>query len=464
MIDASMELLIKAPELRGASLALGSCRDMEVCLDGPAGTGKTFGALYKIHTLLSLYPDAKALVARKSNTSLAGSAMATYRSMLDEHEGVRYFGGNKVKPAAFEYPNGSMMTVSGLDKPEKVRSWEFDIAFLNEATECTVEDVEFVRSRLRHGKLPYHQLIMDVNPGPPSHWLNVRMNQGITTRLRSVHEDNPRFFDATTQGWTEEGRAYIFGVLEGLTGVRYLRMRKGIWAAAEGLVYNEWNPAIHVVTREQLKKWEVLYTDGTLNRQVIRHVIGAADWGLSNPGVLQAWGLDGDMRMYLLAEIYRTQRTDDWWIQQALQLDQEFHIEQWVADPSQPAYIRKFNEAGLPMIGAENAILPGVTAMQSRLQLARDGRPRMFIYEYALRDRDELRDEAHQPVWFEGEMNEYVWPKTKDGQPVKEVPVKMNDHSMDCCRYACMYLERVSVGITDTDRDTLAALRRYRGY
>src|SRR6266568_215127 len=464
MIDASMELLIKAPELRGASLALGSCRDMEVCLDGPAGTGKTFGALYKIHTLLSLYPDAKALVARKSNTSLAGSAMATYRSMLDEHEGVRYFGGNKVKPAAFEYPNGSMMTVSGLDKPEKVRSWEFDIAFLNEATECTVEDVEFVRSRLRHGKLPYHQLIMDVNPGPPSHWLNVRMNQGITTRLRSVHEDNPRFFDATTQGWTEEGRAYIFGVLEGLTGVRYLRMRKGIWAAAEGLVYNEWNPSIHLVTREQLKAREVFYTDGTLNRQVIRHIIGGIDWGYTNPGVLQVWGIDGDWRMYLLAEIYRTRRTTDWWVAQAQMLDSEFGVEQWVADPSEPGDIRAFNEAGLPTIGGDNSIKFGVKTMKSRMEVKGDGRTRMYIYEYSLRDRDELRDEAHQPVCFEGEINELVWPKGQDGQVLKEVPAPGNDHSMDAARYACMYSERLSIGVTDTDRDTLAALRRYRGY
>src|SRR6266516_4082198 len=120
MIAAVQEFRILAPELRGASLLLGSCQDIEVCLDGPAGTGKTFGALYKIHTLLSMYPGAKALVARKTNTALSGSAMATYREMLDDHEGVRYFGGNKVKPAAFEYPNGSTIIVSGLDKPEKI--------------------------------------------------------------------------------------------------------------------------------------------------------------------------------------------------------------------------------------------------------------------------------------------------------------------------------------------------------
>jgi hypothetical protein len=48
---ATDEIRIAAPELRGAALELGRCRDLEVCLDGPAGTGKTWGALFKIHTL-----------------------------------------------------------------------------------------------------------------------------------------------------------------------------------------------------------------------------------------------------------------------------------------------------------------------------------------------------------------------------------------------------------------------------
>ena len=158
---AADQTVIPVPELRGAALALGRCRDLEVCLDGPAGTGKTFSALFKIHTMLLRYPGSRALVARKNNTALAGSALATYRDMLDPREGVEYFGGNKVKPAAFMYPNGSMMVVNGLDKPGKVKSWEFDMAYINEATECTVDDIEFVRSRLRYGKMPYHQLIMD---------------------------------------------------------------------------------------------------------------------------------------------------------------------------------------------------------------------------------------------------------------------------------------------------------------
>ncbi len=69
---------------------------------------------------------------------------------------------------------------------------------------------------------------MDDNPERPRHWLNERMNAGITTRLISRHEDNPRFYDTKTGGiWTPDGKEYIYGVLGGLTGVRLARLRYG---------------------------------------------------------------------------------------------------------------------------------------------------------------------------------------------------------------------------------------------
>src|SRR5260221_12211396 len=77
---AKPELRIPAPELRGAVLELGRCHDTEVGIVGPAGTGKTFGILFYIHIILLMFPGAKALVTRRYNTDLAGSAIATYQN------------------------------------------------------------------------------------------------------------------------------------------------------------------------------------------------------------------------------------------------------------------------------------------------------------------------------------------------------------------------------------------------
>src|SRR5258708_12783261 len=115
------ERRIAAPELRGNNLALGWCRDREACLDGPAGTGKTVAALYKIHVLLSRYPGSRALVARKTNVALSGSAMVTYReNILRDRTDIRWFGGSKAEPPAYKYPNRSNTIANVLTHPHKM--------------------------------------------------------------------------------------------------------------------------------------------------------------------------------------------------------------------------------------------------------------------------------------------------------------------------------------------------------
>lgn len=429
MTNVPDEVHIPVPELRGGSLALISNRDIEVCLDGPAGTGKTFGALFKIHALLTYYPTAKALVARKTNTALAGSALATYRDLLDPREDVRYFGGNKVKPAAFEYPNGSVMIVNGLDKPDKVKSWEFDIAYINEATECELEDIEFVRSRLRHDAIGYNQLIMDVNPGPPTHWLNQRMNMGITKRLLSRHKDNPRFYDLKTQDWTEDGKNYIFGVLGGLTGVRKLRLRDGIWAAAEGTVYEEeWDPAIHIIDRFEIpESWSRYWS---------------IDFGFRNPFVWQAWAENPDGELFRYREIYITGRLVE---------DLAAQIMDITANEPRPVVIVCDHDAedratfekhtGYTTHAAPKAVSVGIQTVQARLRKKKNGRPSIYFLRDSLVERDSALATISLPTCTESEFESYVW-DTSNGKQTKEEPLKKYDHGMDATRYLMQYLEQ----------------------
>lgn len=177
-----------------------------------------------------------------------------------------------------------------------------------------------------------------------------------------------------------------------------------------------------------------------LNRHVVKRVLAACDFGWTNPGCIQTFALDGDGRAYMVHEIYRTQKTIDWWIEQAKQTQAWFGTELFICDPSEPAYIDQFNKAGLPAVGANHDIPPGINALKSRLHVQPDGRARFYVYENALEDRDELREAARLPYCFENEINEYVWPQEKGGKPVKEVPVKVNDHAMDAARYFCNFL------------------------
>lgn len=451
---APPELVIPAPELRGASLELGRCRDTEICLDGPGGTGKTRGILYYIHVLLLTYPGAKWLVCRKYNVDLAGSAMATYQNdILDPYENVVYFGGNKVKPPGYIYPNGSFMAVSGLDRPSKLKSFECDGVYINEATEIDIEDLEIARMRLRKGVIPWQQIVMDVNPDAPEHWLNQRMNEGKTRRLLSRHEDNPRYFDLATNDWTEAGRDYIFGILGGLTGVRLARYRYGIWAGAEGTVYQEsWDRARNVIDPRPIpKEWP-------------RYL--SIDFGYTNPFVCQWWAQDPDGRIYRYRELYRTKTlVEDHCVAIAL-ASGWYHLlpkthdkyksspAEW-ADPlpreiicDHDAEDRATFERHLRLFTtpAKKTVSDGIQAVAARLRPAGDGKPRLYFFRNAVVDRDHELTRMKKPTCTEEEIDSYVWKADSSG--AKEEPVKENDHGCDCTRYMCAHLDLVPHGVT----------------
>lgn len=453
-VEALPEIPIPAPELRGNNFYLGQCQDLEVCMPGPAGTGKTFAILYKIHCMLLAYPGSRVLVARKYNTDLAGSALVTYREeILNEHEDVRYFGGSKAKPPAYIYPNGSEMIINGLDKPEKIKSMAFDLIYINEATECSLNDIEMARSRLRHGKMPYHQLILDCNPDGPNHWLNLRMNEGTTTRLETRHEDNPAYYDIDKQEWTAAGENYIYVVLAGLTGVRLARLRWGLWQAAEGTVYEDsWSRLRCVVDPRPIpREWP-------------RYL--AIDFGFTNPFVCLWAAKDPDGRLIIYRQIYKTKtRVEDHahtialasgWYHKLPTTHPRYAMRpaEW-ADPLPREVIcdhdadgRATLEAhlGLIVTKARKTIGEGIQAVAARFCEAGDGRARVEILNNSLYERDEELAKSRKPMRLEDEPEMYAWKRGADLSE-KEEPVDANNHGLDALRYLVAHFDLQESGV-----------------
>lgn len=439
------EVVLPAPELRGAVATLAQHDEMELGVDGPAGTGKTFGILYFIHMILTTYPGAKWLVARKHNTDLAGSAMATFReSVLDPRENVNYFGGNKVRPAAFEYPNGSVMIVNGLDKPGKVKSMDFDGIYINEATECTLDDIEFCRMRLarrKDSKIPKHlrKFLMDFNPDAPTHFLNQRMNDGTTKRLPSRHEDNPFLFDLKTNDWTPDGRFYIDEVLGKLTGVRLARYRYGVWAAAEGTVYET-----------SFDRQRNVIEPFAIPQEWPRYLV--VDFGYNNPFVCLWAAQDPDGRLYVYREIYRTKKIVE---DHAQDIKKYARWGQPDGDPlpreiicDHDAEDRKTLERhlGLITMPAHKSVSDGIQAVASCLRPSGNGRPRLMYVRNALVERDPELVARKLPTCTVEEYDSYVW-DTRGGVSRGESPLKEHDHGMDASRYlvARFYLRPTAV-------------------
>lgn len=413
----------------GASAELFNLKDSQLIISGPAETGKTIACLHLLDSLAWKYPGMQGAIIRKTYRSMPGSVLQTYeKKVLTEGDGVTKRGGEK--PEWFDYPNGSRLWIGGMDNPAKVLSSERDVIYVNQAEELTLDEWETLTTRAtgRAGNMPYAQVIGDCNPGAFSHWIKGSANDGKLRLLESRHEDNPTLFDQQTKQITPQGERSL-EALDRLTGVRYLRLRKGLWAAAEGSVYDTFDRAKHIADSME---------------GVVRYVAGV-DWGFTNPGVIQVWGIDGDKRMARAKEIYRTKMTIDWWIAQAQQVKKDHKDVVFICDPSEPGYIKQFRNAGLNVVEAFNDISLGINNIQQRLVVQKDGRPRLVFLRGGLLDRDEELARSHKPTCAEEEMEAYIWPKGADGKPLKETPVDDNNHAMDAMRYAAAYVDNLSL-------------------
>lgn len=423
--------------LRGAALELMKCREPEVLLCGPAGTGKSYGALWKMHLCALANPGMAGLMVRKTHVSLTATGLVTFREHIAkdaiETGLVRWYGGSSEKPPAYIYANGSTITVGGMDKPDKVMSSEFDLIFVQESTELTIEDWEKLNTRARNGKMSFQQLIADCNPQMPTHWLKKRCDDGRTVMLHSRHEDNPVLFSPDGQV-TVRGAAYL-ALLDNLTGVRYLRLRKGQWAAAEGVIYEDWSEDLHLTDRKILPyEWTRMWS---------------IDFGYTNPFVWQMWAIDPDGRMWLEKEIYRSKTLVEDHCKRILEVVTKQDGVTWkypkprsiVCDHDAEDRATFERHIGLSTRPAQKTVSDGIQAVQARLRPAGDGKPRLFICRNALVDRDEELAAAGKPISTQQEIPGYVWTPGLDGRPVKEDPLKLDDHGADALRYLCAELD-----------------------
>lgn len=417
-------------EPRGAALELFLDKtSAEIVLAGSAGTGKSVACLFRVHLACLKHPGIRCLIVRKTAISLGSTTLVSFDEKVATEAlrsgVVKWYGGSTREAASYKYTNGSRIVVGGLDKPEKVMSSEYDLIFADEATELTITDWEALGTRLRNGKLPWQQQIAACNPSHPKHWIKQRASTGTLRLLASRHRDNPAYTHADGTP-TEAGRDYL-ARLDNLTGVRRLRLRDGIWAAAEGMVYEGWDDAVHIVDRFAIPaEWPRLWS---------------VDFGYTNPFVLQCWAEDPDGRLYLYREIYRTKRLVEDHAKDILKIvapDGEWiepRPEVIICDHDAEDRATLTRHLGMGTTPAKKTVSDGLQAVQTRLRPAGDGRPRLFVFRDALVAKDPELEAESKPTGTLDEFPAYVW-AIKPGGDVKEEPVKKDDHGMDATRYA----------------------------
>lgn len=453
---------------RGACKEIFQRKDAEVLISGPAGTGKSRACLEKILMVCLATPNVRALIVRKTLSSLGSTALVTWRNHVAKISlsvgDVVYYGGSREEAPQYRFKNGSTITIGGMNHPDRIMSSEYDIIYVQEATELLIDDLEALNTRLRNWQIGFQQLIMDCNPAGETHWLKQRCNNGKTRLIESRHEDNPVLFDeittpdGVTYKLTEKGTVYI-SKLDNLTGVRKARLRHGLWVSAEGQIYEEFDPAYHVL------EWEY---DEDGNRLDLPHEwerYWVIDFGIVHPFVCKWYALDEEGIAYMYREIYMTDRTI---AEHAVTImeqvtrvetvrwynhfDRVWHEREEViwTEPKPTAIIcdhdlqarRTFEKAtGLGTTAALKDVAEGIDLTKERWKLRGDQKEaRLYYMDDCLVERDPQLVEKMYPTCSKEEVSSYVWKKSPDGR-TKQEPVKLHDDGMDTDRYLTMHLD-----------------------
>jgi hypothetical protein len=481
----------------GAANDLFWCRDPEVLLEGPAGTGKTRALLEYVYWCCRTFPGIRVLFVRKTRASLTESVLVTWEQKVlpnndcitgtasAENRRSYTFPRDSNEVYGETYEGKSHIVLGGMDKWTRIMSTEYDLICYFESAEGEEAEWEALLTRNRNWRMPWQQCIADTNPDADQHWLNrraskpytvpdalrlvlpkARPNQTQMTRLLSRHKDNPMLWDAAGEKWWPRGAGYM-QKLYALTGPRAGRLLRGEWVGSEGQVWEEFDREKHMAWRRRLDDNGRAMQDGHTRKPNgeldLDWYFVSIDWGYRAAGVMQVWGVQGQFeRMYRVHEIYRKGMQLDWWSEAIVQFDKRYQIQAAVCDPSRPDMMATLNQRLCEFRGRKMAhiAVPANNDREAGWDMVRNGfhpgaalsrharpdepipvtRPKLFLCWEALEGRDKALIEDKLPTCTEEEIPGYVWKTSKDGQPIKEESDPMcADHGCDAMRYAAMF-------------------------
>ena len=331
-------------------------RFSEVLIEGPAGTGKSFGVAQWMHQLcLEGPPNLRVLWARQTLQSHRESTQVTFEKVCgDDEEMLAYLtrGAKRENRRSYDYPGGQHIALGGLDHPERLYSTEWDVVWIEEAVEVARSDYLRFHRALRNNAMRWHLLLSTTNPKSQYHWLNRRFpeghrrapdTRGRLLRLLSRHKDNPTC--------TPE---YLRG-LEPLPEPLRSQLYLGAWVSASGLVFPQYDEGRHLVN------WELRRTEdgrgwllvdpslyGADTQASTRHVkwFGASmDFGYSNPGCFGVWAVLADGSSVLVREVYRTGWQQEQWAEAIEEIHRETPISRIIGDCAEPRFIDFLNDS-----------------------------------------------------------------------------------------------------------------------
>jgi hypothetical protein len=470
---ANPDVIDRRRTVRGPGAAYVMYEGREALCEGPTRSAKSWSLLLKIDATARNYPGSRQLVCRQTRKSLNESILRDWR------EEILWQGHPAISKSAsrdhqdlYRYPNGSEIYFAGLesmlDTASPILSTKWDRIYVVQAEETKEAAWETLTTRLSSFQTPYHQITADCNPAAPSHWLNKRFGTGQATpqrqRFRFRHWDNPFFYNGIYPegSWTREGAEYVDTLRATLTGVRYKRFYLGQWAAADGLILDNWDPEKHVVDGEmendEQRGW-LAHLKGIDQPIRIAYFTAGVDWGWHpDPGAMSLWAYDSPrwhkhIRRFRVAEVCKLKWQREEWADMAESWFGKYGVRHFSCDRSNPEAISYFNirlgkrvGRGVPAFAVKCPPIGGghrqardkstqIDLMREGLGAA-DGHQRTYLFRDAFPEGlDEELRRLGRPTCYEEEIESWVYLRKAGSDKDESIPdEKCDEHCLDGAR------------------------------
>lgn len=249
------------------------------------------------------------------------------------------------------------------------------------------------------------RLWFSCNPDNPHHWFYINCIKKHKERnalyLHFEMTDNPSLSEKTLERYRTQ-----------YTGVFYDRYIRGLWVAADGLIYPMFGESNIVDDIPDSGEYYI-----------------SVDYGTLNPFSAGLWCWDGKHATRIREYYYsgrdeRLNKTDEEYYSELENLAGDLQIRSVVVDPSAASFIEVIHRHHrFSVRKAVNDVVPGIVTTARYLQ---DGTIKIH------RDcKDEIR-----------EFGLYRW----DEKSNEDRPIKENDHAMDETRYFVMTILRYKAG------------------
>ena len=241
------------------------------------------------------------------------------------------------------------------------------------------------------------------NPDGPYHWFK----QNWIDKRKEKHLLYLHFTMDDNLSLSEKVKARYRSMY---TGVFYRRYILGLWAMAEGIIYDMFSEERHVADPEPFSD---LLLDG--NRYV------SCDYGTQNATVFLLWNQGTDGIWYCTREYYYSGREEG---QQKTDAEYADDLESWlsgtdinavIVDPAAASFIAELTKRGYRVIKAKNDVADGIRLVATKLNLLK------IVFSNICQDTIK-------------EFASYIW-DAKAAEHGEDKPVKQYDHAMDAVRY-----------------------------